>query len=103
MDGENILYSVSLMVLKAEHLTNSWFNTKAFYLSEFCKNILENTSHIFIVTLREMPDELAMIKILVWKYGVMSKGQFLIFFFYGEVGNFTLESQEYIFKKSDIR
>ena len=44
-----------------------------------------------------MPDKLVVIKILVWKYGVMSKGQFLIFFFYGEVGNFTLESQEYIF------
>ena len=65
LDGENILYFVSLMVLKAEHLKNSQFNTKAFYLSEFCENIPGNTSHIFIVTLREMPDELAVIKILV--------------------------------------
>ena len=65
VDGENILYFVSLMILKGEHLTNSWFNTKAFYLSEFCENIPGNTSQIFLVTLREMPDKLAVIKILV--------------------------------------
>lgn len=71
-----------------------WFNTKAFYLSEFCENIPGNTSLDLLMTLREMPDKLAVIKIISVKYGVMSKGQFNI---YGQVGNFTLESQEYIF------